>query len=59
MKLNAAFRSWNRICNAFRLNDQIPIYMNSNVFTNKSATSVIVFTSARQNVTSLSTNMKI
>ena len=31
MKLNVVFRSWNKIRNAFHFEDQIPIYMNSNV----------------------------
>ena len=31
MKLNVVFQSSNKIRNAFRFKDQIPIYMNSNV----------------------------
>ena len=30
-KLNVSFRSWNKIRNAFRFMDQIPIYMNSSL----------------------------
>ena len=51
LNLSVTLKASDRTRNAFRFKDIIPTFMIRKYFTNSNATSAVMFTSAKQNVT--------